>query len=66
MTMKIAVNQEYEDEKRHFHSNRLLLIFVAKISQMWIKMILSTVKKYRINSLVSICTCNTDFLTATK
>ena len=28
MTMKIAVNPEYEDEKRHFHSDRLLLILL--------------------------------------
>ena len=28
MTMKIAVNSEYEDEKRHFHSDRLLLILL--------------------------------------
>ena len=30
MAVKIAVTLEYEDEKRHFHSNRLLLFFVAK------------------------------------
>ena len=31
MTMTIAVSPEYDYEKRHFHSNRLMLIFVAKI-----------------------------------
>ena len=31
MTMKIAVTPEYEDEKRHFHSGRLLLVLLQKI-----------------------------------
>ena len=30
MAVKIAVTLEYEDEKRQFHLNRLLLFFVAK------------------------------------
>ena len=30
MIMTIAVNLEYEDEKRHFHSERLLLILLQK------------------------------------
>ena len=30
MAVKIAVTPEYEDEKRQFHSIRLLLFFVAK------------------------------------
>ena len=28
MTMNIAVSPEYEVEKRHFHSNRLLLLLL--------------------------------------
>ena len=30
MIMKIAVSPENEDEKRHFHSDRLLLILLQK------------------------------------
>ena len=30
MTMKIAETREYEDEKRHFHSDRLHLILLQK------------------------------------
>ena len=30
MAVKIAVTPEYEDEKRHFHSNRLLLVLLLK------------------------------------
>ena len=30
MTVKIAVTPEYEDEKRQFHSNRLLLVLLLK------------------------------------
>ena len=30
MTVKIAVTLEYEDEKCHFHSNRLLLFLLLK------------------------------------
>ena len=30
MTMKIAVSPEYEYEKWHFHSNRLILILLQK------------------------------------
>ena len=30
MAVKIAVTPEYEDEKRQFHSNRLLLILLLK------------------------------------
>ena len=30
MAVKIAVTQEYEDEKRHVHSNRLLLFLLQK------------------------------------
>ena len=30
MTMKIAVSPEYDYEKRHFHSNRLILILLQK------------------------------------
>ena len=30
MAVKIAVTREYEDDKRHVHSNRLLFVFVAK------------------------------------
>ena len=30
MTMKIAGTPEYEDEKRYFHSDRLLLILLQK------------------------------------
>ena len=30
MAVKIAVILEYEDEKRHFHSNRLLLFLLIK------------------------------------
>ena len=30
MAVKIAVTQEYEDEKRQFHSNRLLLSLLLK------------------------------------
>ena len=30
MAVKIAVKREYEDEKRHFHSNRLLLVLLLK------------------------------------
>ena len=30
MTVKIAVTLEYEDEKWHFHSNRLLLFLLLK------------------------------------
>ena len=30
MIMKIAVNLEYEDEKRHFYSDRLPLILLQK------------------------------------
>ena len=30
MTVNIAVTPEYEDEKRQFHSNRLLLILLLK------------------------------------
>ena len=29
--MKIGVNLEYEDEKRHFNSDRLLLILLQKL-----------------------------------
>ena len=32
MTMTIALTQEYEEEKRHFHSERLLLIVLQKLS----------------------------------
>ena len=30
MAVKIAVFREYEDEKRHVHSNRLLLFLLQK------------------------------------
>ena len=30
MAVKIAVTPEYADEKRHFHSNRLLLFLLLK------------------------------------
>ena len=30
MTMKIVVSPEYDYEKRHFHSNRLILILLQK------------------------------------
>ena len=30
MAVKIAVTREYEDEKRHVHSNRLLLFLLQK------------------------------------
>ena len=30
MTIKITITQEYEDETRHFHSNRLLLQLLPK------------------------------------
>ena len=30
MAVKIAVTPEYEDEKRQFHSNRLLLVLLLK------------------------------------
>ena len=30
MVVKIAVTPEYEDKKRQFHSNRLLLILLLK------------------------------------
>ena len=30
MAVKIAVTPEYEDGKRHFHSNRLLLFLLLK------------------------------------
>ena len=30
MPMKIAVSPEYDYEKRHFHSNRLILILLQK------------------------------------
>ena len=30
MSMKIAVTPEYEDRKRHLHSDRLLLILLQK------------------------------------
>ena len=30
MIMKIAVTPQYVDEKRHFHSDRLLLILLQK------------------------------------
>ena len=30
MAVKIAVTPEYEDEKRQFHSNRLLLFLLLK------------------------------------
>ena len=30
MAVKIAVAREYEDEKRHVHSNRLLLFLLQK------------------------------------
>ena len=30
MAVKIAVTREYEDEKRHVHSNRLLLFLLPK------------------------------------
>ena len=30
MTIKITITPEHEDEKRHFHSNRLLLLLLAK------------------------------------
>ena len=30
MTVKIAVTPDYEDEKRQFHSNRLLLFLLLK------------------------------------
>ena len=31
MAVKIAVTREYEDEKRHVHSNRLLLFLLQKM-----------------------------------
>ena len=30
MAVKIAVTPEFEDEKRQFHSNRLLLVLLLK------------------------------------
>ena len=30
MTIKITITSDYEDAKRHFHSNRLLLLLLPK------------------------------------
>ena len=50
MAMKIAVTPQYEDEKRHFHSNRLLLIFVAQIIKKYEYFLYSNNLKYHILS----------------
>ena len=60
MAVKIAVTREYEDEKRHVHSNRLLLLLLQKkkltaLSDIFFLMVMHLTDKLKNDNSLKFC-----------